>query len=255
MADRLAGKVAIVTGAGSRGPGVGNGKAAAILFAREGARVLCVDQEADRAEETARQIRSEGGEAAVCAADVTRAEDCRRMVSRALERYGGLHVLHNNVGIESRKDLLDTTEEEWDRVMAVDLKSMLLATQAAVVPMIEGGRGSVVCVSSIAGLRGYGRTAYAAAKAGVIGLARTLAVQLGPRGVRVNAIAPGPVWTPMVESLGPEMRERRRRSVPLGIEGTAWDVGWAAVYLASDEARWVTGHTLVVDGGLTISTP
>src|SRR3990170_7197476 len=166
MSDRLRGKVAIVTGAGSRGPGLGNGKAAAILFAREGARVLCVDLDAARADETVGLIAAEAGEAVAFAADVTRAADCRRMVAAALERYGALDVLHNNVGMESRKDLLETSEEEWDRVLAVDLKSMFLATQAAVPPMLERGRGAVVCVSSVAALRGHGRTAYAAAKAG-----------------------------------------------------------------------------------------
>ena len=254
MGDRLAGKTAIVTGAGSRGPGLGNGKAAAILFAREGARVLCVDADIARAEETAKLIAAEGGEATPLEADMTRAGDCRRMVDAALTRHGAVHVLHNNVGIESRAGVLEVTEDEWDRVMAVDLKSMLLATQAAAPAMIEGGGGSIVCVSSVAGLRAYGRTAYAAAKAGVIGFVTSVAGQLAPQGVRVNAIAPGPVWTPMVEDLGPELREQRRRSVPLGVEGTAWDVGWAAVYLASDESRWVTGQTLVVDGGLTVTT-
>jgi NAD(P)-dependent dehydrogenase (short-subunit alcohol dehydrogenase family) len=254
VSGRLQGKIAIVTGAGSRGPGIGNGKAAAILFAREGASVLCVDIRSEHAEETVSIIASAGGTASACAADVTRAADCRRMVQVALERYGSLDILHNNVGIESRKDLLETSEEEWDRVMAVDLKSMLLATQAGVEPMIQRGRGAVICVSSVAALRGHGRTAYAAAKAGVIGFVRSVAAQLGPKGVRVNAIAPGQVWTPMVESLGPERRERRRLASPLGTEGTGWDVGWAAVYLASDEARWVTGQTLVVDGGLTLTT-
>jgi NAD(P)-dependent dehydrogenase (short-subunit alcohol dehydrogenase family) len=254
MADRLRGKVAIVTGAGSRGPGLGNGKAAAILFAREGARVLCVDRVLERAEETAAAIRDAGGEASAWAADVTRADACQAMVAAAVERWGGLDVLHNNVGIESRKDLLDTSEEEWDQVLDVDLKSAFLATRAAVPAMVARGGGSVVCVSSIAGMRGHGRTAYAAAKAGVIGFVRSIAVQLGPRGIRVNAIAPGTVWTPMVESLGPAARERRRAATPLGTEGTGWDVGWGAVYLASDEARWVTGHVLVIDAGLTATT-
>ncbi len=251
---RLAGKVALVTGAGSRGPGLGNGKAAAILFAREGARVLCVDRVAERAEETAGLIAKEGGQASTFEADVTSGGDCRRMVEAALERYGALDILHNNVGMESRKGLLETPEEEWDRVMAVDLKSMLLATQAAVPSMIERGRGSVICVSSVAAIRGHGRTAYAAAKAGVLGFVRSTAVQLASHGIRVNAIAPGMVWTPMVEALGAEARERRRRATPLGTEGTGWDVGWAAVYLASDESRWVTGQTLVVDGGLSVTT-
>ena len=253
MPQRLAGKVAIVTGAGSRGPGVGNGKAAAVLMAREGARVLCVDAQKDRAEETVELIRAEGGEALGFAADVTRKGDCEAMVAEAVGRWGALHVLHNNVGIESRQTLMETTEDEWDRVMAVDLKSMLLATQAAVPTLARDG-GAVTCVSSIAALRGYGRTAYAAAKAGVLGFVVSVAVQLAPQRIRVNAIAPGMVWTPMVEDLGPELRERRRKASPLGVEGTAWDVGWAAVYLASDEARWVTGQTLVVDGGVTLTS-
>jgi NAD(P)-dependent dehydrogenase (short-subunit alcohol dehydrogenase family) len=254
MSDRLKDKTAIVTGAGSRGPGLGNGKAAAILFAREGARVLCVDAKPENAEETAKLISQEGGEAAVFAGDVTRKADCEAMVKITLDRWGSVDILQNNVGIESRKSLFEVTEEEWDRVMAVDLKSMLLATQAAARPMVERGRGSIICVSSVAAMRGHGRTAYAAAKAGVIGFVRTCAAQLGPKGVRVNAIAPGMVWTPMVESVGAELREKRRKSTPLGTEGEGWDVAWAAVYLASEEARWVTGQTLVVDGGLTLTT-
>jgi NAD(P)-dependent dehydrogenase (short-subunit alcohol dehydrogenase family) len=254
MAGRLKDKVAIVTGAGSRGPGLGNGKATAILFAREGAKVLCVDVEPTRAEETRNEIENEGGTAVAFGADVTRAADCQRMVSHVVSLWGGLDVLHNNVGVESRRDLMETTEEEWDRVMAIDLKSMLLATQAAVPAMERRGRGAITCVSSIAAMVGHGRTAYAAAKAGVIGFVTSVAVQLGPKGIRVNGIAPGQVWTPMVERLGPEARERRRRAAPLGIEGSAWDVGWGAVYLASDEARWVTGHILVIDAGLTCTT-
>jgi NAD(P)-dependent dehydrogenase (short-subunit alcohol dehydrogenase family) len=254
VSGRLAGTVAIVTGAGSRGPGVGTGKAAAILFAREGARVLCVDQVKERAEETVGLVRADGGEAEPFAADVTTASDCRAMVEATVGRWGGLEILHNNVGIESRHGIMEVTEDEWDRVMAVDLKSMLLTTQAAVPAMEHRGAGSIICISSIAGLRGYGRTAYAAAKAGVIGFVKSVAVQLGPRAIRVNAIAPGTVWTPMVENLGAEARERRRRATPLGTEGTAWDVGWGALYLASDEARWVTGQVLVIDAGLTISS-
>src|SRR5712692_1414454 len=254
MADRLRGKVAIVTGAGSRGPGLGNGKATAILFAREGARVLCVDHMKERAEETVAIIMGEGGTAEAFAADVTRVPECDAMVAAAVTQWGGLDILHNNVGIESRHTLLDTTEDEWDRVMAVDAKSMFLATKAAVPAMEARGGGSVICVSSVAALRGHWGTAYAAGKAAVIGFVRTCAAQLGPKGVRVNAIAPGMVWTPMVESVGPELRQKRRKATPLGTEGEGWDVGWAAVYLASDEARWVTGQTLVVDGGLTLTT-
>jgi NAD(P)-dependent dehydrogenase (short-subunit alcohol dehydrogenase family) len=254
MAGRLKDKVAVVTGAGTRGPGLGNGKATAILFAREGAKVLCVDAELARAEETVREIEREKGTGKAFAADVTRASQCAAMVEEAVSRWGGVDVLHNNVGIESRRDLMETTEEEWDRILAVDLKTMFLATQAAVPAMEKRARGAITCVSSIAAIVGHGRTAYAAAKAGVLGLVTSLAVQLGPKGIRVNGIAPGQVWTPMVERLGPEARERRRKASPLGTEGTGWDVGWGAVYLASDEARWVTGHILVIDAGLTKTT-
>ena len=254
MAGRLKDKVAIVTGAGSRGPGIGNGKATAVLFAREGAKVLCVDAEVGRAEETVKMIADEGGTALAFGADVTRAADCKRMVSHVVSLWGGIDILHNNVGVESRLDLMETTEEEWDRVMTIDLKTMLLATQAVVPAMEKRGRGAITCVSSIAAIVGHGRTAYAAAKAGVLGFVTSVAVQLGPKGIRVNGIAPGQVWTPMVERLGPEARERRRRAAPLGIEGSGWDVGWGAVYLASDEARWVTGHILVIDAGLTRTT-
>src|SRR5439155_1185397 len=230
------------------------GRRARLPVAAERARVLCVDRVRERAEETVGIIRGEGHEAQAVAADVTRASDCAAMVAAAARSWGGLDILHNNVGIESRKDLLDTEEDEWDQVLAVDLKSMFLATRAAAPALAKRGGGAVVCVSSVAALRGHGRTAYAAAKAGVIGFVRSVAAQLGPQGIRVNAIAPGAVWTPMVENLGPEARERRRRANALGTEGTAWDVGWGAVYLASDQARWVTGQTLVIDAGLTLTT-
>src|SRR2546426_517688 len=164
MGERLAGKIAIVTGAGARGPGVGNGKAAAILMAREGARVLCVDAQKDRAEETVGLIRAEKGQALAFAADVTHKADCEAMVAEAVGRWGGLDVLHNNVGIESRQTLMDTTEDEWDRVMAVDLKSMLLATQAAVPALERRGGGAVTCVSSVAAGPGARGTAQAAAR-------------------------------------------------------------------------------------------
>ncbi len=252
---RLDGKVAIVTGAGSRGPGVGNGKAASVLFAREGAKVLLVDIEADHARETLELITAEGGEASVFEADVTTKEDCQAMAAAAVERYGSLDILDNNVGVLLRDKLTDIDPDDWDRVMALNLRSMMLASQAAVPRMIESGGGSIINISSVAGMRAWSDAAYTTSKAGIFGLTRTLANEYGRDGIRANAIAPGAVYTPMVAGeLSDEAREVRRESTPLGTEGTAWDVAWAAVYLASDEARWVTGVVLPVDGGITITS-
>jgi len=254
MAERLAGKVAIVTGAGSRGPGVGNGKAVAILFAREGASVLCVDQAIERSEETCALIAGEGNVATPFVADVTDRAQCEAMIAAAVERYGRLDVLHNNVGIASLQSIRDVTEVEWDHVMAVNVKSMVLATQAAI-PQLESAGGSIINISSIAALRAMGPlTAYSTTKAGIIGLTTVLAGQLADKRIRVNCIAPGQAWTPMAaDVIGPQAREQRRDAGLIQDEGTAWDIGWAAVYLASDESRWVTGQVLVVDGGITLT--
>src|SRR5262245_52018461 len=211
-----------------------------------------------RAEETAAVIREEGGAATAHRADVTVRADCDAMVRAAVERYGKLDILHNNVGVVSVQPLGQVTEEEWDRLMAVNVKSMLLTIQAAIPALEASGGGSIINVSSIAGLRYYGplTTTYATTKAGIIGLTQQAAGQLGEKRIRVNCIAPGQVWTPLVAALmTPEMREARRRSSMIADEGTAWDVGWAAVYLASDEARWVTAQVLVVDAGITARIP
>ena len=255
MAGRLAGKVAIVTGAGSRGPGLGNGKAVAILFAREGAQVVCVDAVAERAAETVAMIQAEGGVASTFAADVTSRAACEQMAAVAVDRYGSVHILHNNVGIVSRQGIRDVTREEWDRTLAVNLTSMMLTTQAVLPHLEAAGGGAIINVSSIAAMRVYGSvTAYQATKAAILGLTISLAGELAEKHIRVNAIAPGQVWTPLVaEFLSPELREERRRSGLIQEEGTAWDVAWGAVYLASDEARWVTGQVLVIDGGVTLT--
>jgi len=255
MAGRLAKKVAIVTGAGSAGPGIGNGEAAAILFAREGARVLCVDQVAERAAATCDAIANEAGVASPFSADVSQRAGCERMVAAALEHYGQLDILHNNVGIASVQGIREVTEDDWDRVMTVNLRSMVLAVQAALPALEAAGGGSIINLSSVAALRSIPLTAYSTSKAGVIGLTISLAGQLADKRIRVNCIAPGQVWTPLVAGLlPPEARERRRLAGLIQDEGTAWDVGWAAVYLASEEARWITGQTLVVDAGLTRTT-
>ncbi|MCA9822420.1 MAG: SDR family oxidoreductase [Dehalococcoidia bacterium] len=258
MTGRLAGKVAIVTGAGSRNEGIGNGRAAAILFGREGAKVLCVDANAGAAETTVEMIAGEGGTASSFVADVTSGEQCRAMVGAAIERYGRLDILDNNVGIGSRGTVLDISEDEWDLVMAVNVKGMMLASRAAIPAMIESGEGgAIVNIASIAALRPRGLTAYGTSKGAVIALTRSMAVDHAKDGIRVNCIAPGPVYTPMVYAAGmaDELRERRKNASLLKVEGTGWDIGHAALYLCSEEARYVTGVVLPVDGGVTISGP
>ncbi len=253
---RLAGKVAIVTGAGSSGPGIGNGKAASVLFAREGARVLVVDQVKERAGETLAMILEEGGEASVFEADVTNAEDCERMVEAAVERYGRLDVVDNNVGISRRGSVLEVSEEDWDHVMTVNVKSIVLTSRYAIPRMIETGGGSIINISSIAGLRAHSSTPYTTSKAAVIGLTMSMAADHGKDNIRVNCIAPGLVYTPMVAPrMDDELREIRREASPLGTEGTAWDIAAGALYLASDDARWVSGVVLPVDGGLLSLSP
>jgi NAD(P)-dependent dehydrogenase (short-subunit alcohol dehydrogenase family) len=254
---RLRDKVAIVTGAAPRGPGVGNGSATAILFAREGAKVVLVNRSAQRAQELQRTIEREGGECVVCAADVTKAADVARMVETAVQRYGRLDILHNNVGgggFPGAASMADMTEEEWDSTMQANLTSMMLCCKYSIPPMRRSGGGSIINVSSLAGVVGVrdpktGFVAYSAAKAGVSGLTRALAAELAADGIRVNCIVVGLVDTPVVANLGPDVREKRRLAVPLQTTGTGWDIGWAAVYLASDESRWVTGLDLPIDGG------
>lgn len=265
MAGRLKDKVAIVVGAGSIGPGWGNGKATAAAFAREGARVMCVDVDLAAAAETAKIIADEGGEALAYRADVTRQDDIAAMVAACREAYGRIDILDNNVGIAEVGGVVEIAEAEWDRVFAVNLKSAFL-TMKHVIPVMEAqGGGSIVNISSVASIRytGVPYATYYASKAALNHLTRTTAAQYAPRHIRVNAILPGLMKTPMVEhSAGlakayaggdvQEMWKARDRQVPMGHMGEAWDVAWAAVFLASDEAKYVTGLELVVDGGLTL---
>ena len=255
---RLEGKVAIVTGAGSQlDEGVGNGRAAAVLMAREGARVLLVDRRCEAAEATLAMIRAEGGEAAAFEADVTQDADCRAMVEAAVARWGRLDILDNNVGIGGPGTVVSVDEEAWDRVMRVNVKGMMLASKHAVPAMAASGGGAIVNISSIAAMRPHGLTPYATSKGAVIALTQAMAGDHARDGIRVNCVAPGPVYTPMVYAAGmsDEQRERRRNSSLLKIEGSGWDIGYAVLFLASDEARYITGVVLPVDGGVLLSTP
>ena len=259
---RVEGKVAIVTGAGSTpGPGIGTGKAAAVVLAREGASVLLVDLHPERAEETKQLIDDEGGTAAVFAADCTQAADCEGMVRAAVDAFGTVDILVNNIGLAALGTVVDTTEEAWDRSLDINLRTAFLASKYAVPVMAGQGSGSIVNISSISALRGDGTVAYSAAKGALIAMTKDMAYAHGRQGIRVNAIAPGHITTPMVLSVsapGPkadQMNQMRSEAGLLGTPGSGWDVGWAAAFLASDEARWITGTVLPVESGVLSVTP
>jgi NAD(P)-dependent dehydrogenase (short-subunit alcohol dehydrogenase family) len=261
MGDRIKDKIAIVTGAGSVGPGIGNGKAAAMLFAREGASVMLVDYNLDAAEETKRLISEEGGTCFTSQADVSNSADCNRIASECIEKWGRIDILHNNVGIEIPGGILDITEDDWDRTLDVNLKSVFLMCRAVVPHMVEQGGGAIVNISSINGIRTLPALsgAYGASKLGMVALTREIAIEYASKGVRCNAVLPGMMRTPFVEASltgawggdVEDMMRQRDAMIPIGKQGESWDVGHAALFLASDDAKYVTGTTLVVDGGLT----
>jgi len=245
--DRLKGKVALITGGGS-----GMGRASCVLFAREGALVTVVDRVADAGQETVRQIRDEGGQAAFVEADVADAADVERMVAATVSEYRRIDVLFNNAGIEGPSvSLLDYGEDDWARVIAVNLTAVYRAMRAAIPHMIEQGAGVILSTASVAGLVGLPRSsAYSAAKAGVIGLTRTVALEYGRHNIRANCICPGFISTPMLDRVrGDRPEEAMGRFAPLRRVGQADDIAHAALYLASDEAAYVTGVPFVVDGG------
>ena len=265
MADRLKDKVALIVGAGSIGPGWGNGKATAVACAREGAKVFCVDINLAAAEETANIISQEGGLALPFRADVTSNGDVEAMVKAAIADFGRIDVLDNNVGIVEVGGVVELAEEVWEKVMAVNLKSAFLTMKHVIPLMVVQGGGSIINISSVAAIRhtGVDYPTYYASKAALSHLTRTTAVEYAAKRIRVNAILPGLMRTPMVEhSPGlaqsyargdvEEMWKKRVAQVPMGIAGSGWDVAWAAVFLASDESRYITGTDLVVDGGLTL---
>ena len=256
---RLTGKVAIVSGAGTfGGSGVGNGAAAAILFARSGAKVLLTDAVPEWAEATARIIREEGGEASTATADATNPDDCQNAVSAAIERYGALHILHNNVGGGGiGGSVVEATDEDWQRSASVNLMSMVNMCRCAVPHMKAAGGGSIINVSSVTALRpkpGRSSAQYTVNKSAVIGLTRALALDHAPDNIRANCILPGLMWTPRLAQASEDRRQMRQNSTPLPVEGASWDIGNAALFLASDEARFITGVTLPVDGGFLLTS-
>ena len=253
--SRLQGQVAIVTGAGSRSPDIGNGRAAAILMARQGARVLLLDAMREAALETERMIAAGGGIAHALEADVTRPADCRAAVQTAVEMWGSVDILVNNVGIGGPPgNAVDVDLEGWEHALRVNVTSMMLMAKHAIPEMRKRGGGAIVNIASVAGLvGGHPSLLYPTSKGAVVNMTRAMATHHGAEGIRVNCVCPGMVYTPMVSSRGmtPEMREARRLRSLLQTEGTGWDVGNAVLYLASPEARWVTGVILPVDAGAT----
>lgn len=250
---RLAGKVALITGAGS-----GMGRVAALQFAREGARVVAADLDAQAGQETESLARAEGLDVRFTPADVSREADCRAMVAFAEDTFGGLHVLYNNAGVfpEADHSVTDTDEAVWDRVLAVNVKGVYLACKYGIPAMLRSGGGSIVNIASFVALVGCSvpQDAYTASKGAVIALTRSLAVQFAPQGIRTNAICPGPIETPLLTSwllTDPEAKALRLARNPTGRFGRPEDIVYLALYLASDESTWTNGAIISADGGIT----
>ena len=262
MCERLKDKVAIVTGAGSVGPGWGNGKATAVLFTREGSKVFAVDINLAAAEETKEIIDKEGGECTIHRTDVSKSHEVKAMVDRCIKLYGRIDILHNNVGIIEVGGPVETSEEGWDRVQAVNLKSMYLTCKYVIPHMQKQGGGAIVNISSIAAIRytGIPCVGYYTTKAAILQLTQSVAIQYAKKNIRANAILPGFMNTPMIveplkdfyaEGDIEKMFKIRDEQCPTKKMGDAWDVAYAALFLASDEAKYITGSQLVVDGGIT----
>ena len=255
-ARRLAGRRIVVVGGGSQGAGdpeapAGNGQAISVLAAREGAAVAVVDVVPQAAEETVGLIEQAGGTAAAVIADVARAEDCDRLVDESAERLGGIDGVVLNVGIAAGMKLEGTTAEAWDLVLAVNLRSHFLVARRAL-PLVPAG-GGIVFMGSLAGLRAGSQVpSYDTTKAALLGLSRHTALEGAPRGVRANVLAPGLIDTPLGRLASRARPGRERTRIPLGRQGTAWEVAHVAVFLLSDEASYITGQLLVVDGGLAL---
>jgi NAD(P)-dependent dehydrogenase (short-subunit alcohol dehydrogenase family) len=263
MGERMKDKVALVTGAGSIGPGWGNGKATAVLFAREGAKVFGVDLNPDAANETRGIIEGEGGVCATHAADVAKAESVAAMVDACMAAFGRIDVLVNNVGIAKTGGIVTTAEADWDRVTDVNQKSVYLTCKGVVPIMERQGAGAIVNIASIAAHRwtGIAYASYYATKGAVVSLSRAIALEFAGKGIRCNSVSPGLMNTPMVHhsltgAYGKEgdvdnLIRVRTAQCPMGHMGTGWDTAYAVLFLASDEAKYITGIDLIVDGGLT----
>lgn len=269
---RLAGKVAVVVGGGSIGPGWGNGKAAAVLYAREGAKVVVVDFREVAANETVDIIREKGGTAISCTADATNEESVAAVFEKCSAEFGRVDVLHNNVGGQGTgRKLSNISLSDWNETLARNLTSAMLACKAAVGYMERQGGGAIVNVSSISSLRflSVPTAVYSAAKGGLNEFTKNIAVELAPKGIRANCVLPGYIDTPFIRRLingrpsyevkgymtAEEYATARNAIVPLGRMGTGWDVAYAALFLASDEASYITATTIVVDGGVTSVCP
>jgi NAD(P)-dependent dehydrogenase (short-subunit alcohol dehydrogenase family) len=262
MTGRVENKIAIITGAGCVGPGWGNGRASAVLFAKEGARIFAVDRDTAAMEETARLVKAAGGEIETHRCDVTNASSVAAAVTACVKRWGRVDVLLNNVGGSAAGGPAEMAEEVWDSQVDCNLKSVFLTCKYVLPVMEEQGEGAVVNIASTSGLRftGAAQVAYAATKAGVIQMTRVVAVQYAPKGIRLNCVVPGQLHTPMVEARLAKQRaggdveallKQRLARIPLGFMGDGRDTANAALFLASDEARFITGTEIVVDGGMT----
>jgi NAD(P)-dependent dehydrogenase (short-subunit alcohol dehydrogenase family) len=261
MVDRMKDKVVIVTGAGASGRGWGNGKAAAVLYAREGAKVLAVDHRLEAAEETQALIHGEGGRCIAIKADVSEAADVQRMAGACAQNFGRIDVLHNNVGIVEVGGPIETSQESWDRVIAVNQTSIFLTCKYVLPYMVKQQAGAIVNIASVAAIRwvGFPYLAYSASKAAILAMTSNIAVQYAAQGIRANCVLPGLINTPLIreplrETYGGDvdsMIEQRDKLSPTGKMGDAWDTAYAALFLACDEARYITGAHLTVDGGLT----
>ena len=245
--SRLKDKVAVITGSG-----MGLGEAMALLFSREGARIVVPDINQAAGEETVNAIRKEGGNAIFVRAEVSKADDTERMIAAAVEFYGRVDVLVNNAGVQVEKNVPDTTEAEWDYVLGVNLKGAFLCSKSVIPQMRRQGGGSIICISSISGLVGQpNQASYNASKHGVIGLVRSMACDHAPENIRVNAICPGSMNTPMVANIPEEHLAPYRKANLFGRFAEPMEVAYAALFLASDESSYVTGSVMTVDGGYT----